>query len=298
MDRIGFIGLGAMGKPMAQNILRAGYTVTVHNRSRAAVDELIRAGARGASTPAEVAAGADVIITMLPDTPDVESVVLGHRGVVEGVRPDCVVVDMSTIAPAGAVSIAEKLLEKRVEFLDAPVTGGQIGAQNATLSILVGGPESALARCMPVFKILGGKITHMGPNGAGQSAKLCNQVICGLNILAVCEGLALADAAGLDTAKLVSAISDGAASSWMLSNLAPKMLQRDWARGFKIALQQKDLRLALEAANACLVPLPGSALAHQLFRVAETRGRGDEGTQALITVLEILSRPEFGDGDG
>ena len=288
MDRLGFVGLGTMGKPMARNLLRAGYCVTVHDHFRGPVDELVGEGATSAANPTEAAAASDVTIIMLPDSPDVESVVLGEQGIISGVREGCVVVDMSTVSPFIAEHLAAKLREKRVEFLDAPVTGGQTGAESGSLCIMVGGDESALRRCLPIFQILGKTVAHMGPSGAGYMAKLCNQVICGLNILAVCEGLTLAKASGLDPVKVLKTISGGSAGSWMLSNLAPKMLKRDWSPGFRIALQQKDLRLALEAAAKGNLPLPGTALANQLFRVAEAKGMGDQGTQALIIVLESL----------
>jgi len=289
--RVAFIGLGTMGKPMARNLLGAGFELTVYNRSRPAMDELARHGAEPASSPNQAVSRADFVITMLPDSPDVESVV----GTVE---PDLssgqTFIDMSTISPAVARKLAEDLAVRGVRFLDAPVTGGEKGAIEGSLSIMVGGDEAVFERALPLFRAMGKNIVHMGPSGSGQAAKLCNQVICGLNILAVCEGLALGAKSGLSLQKLLSAISGGAAGSWMLSNLAPKMLERDWRPGFKIRLQQKDLRLALESAAHLTLPLPGTGLAHQLFRIAEAAGAGEEGTQAAIKALEIVGGFKIG----
>jgi 3-hydroxyisobutyrate dehydrogenase len=246
LKRVGFIGLGVMGKPMAINLLRAGYPLTVWNRTKSKMDELIAMGAYGASSPKEVAERSDVVITMVTDSPDVEDVILGPNGVIHGARPGLIVIDMSTISPKVTRRIADELSKKGVKMLDAPVSGGERGAREATLSIMVGGPREAFEECLPILETLGKKITYMGPTGMGQTAKLCNQVICALNIQAVCEGLMLGAKAGLDLRRLLEAVSAGAASSWMLINLGPKMIERDFKPGFKIRHQQKDLRLALE----------------------------------------------------
>jgi len=295
---IGFIGLGTMGRPMVRNLLKAGHRVTIYGRRRFVVDELVAEGAQSKDSPARVAEASTITITMLPDSPDVEQVVTGHNGVLEGADSGDIVVDMSTIAPFVAQKIARVAAEKGVDFLDAPVSGGESGAIAGTLSIMVGGSEPAFTRCEPIFRVLGKNITYMGESGSGQMAKLCNQVICALNIGAVCEGLALGAKVGLNMSKLLNVVSGGAASSWMLSNLAPKMLSRDFEPGFKIDLQQKDLRLALATAEQVKLPLPGTGLIHQLFRIAQAAGLGDKGTQALITCLETLGNFKIsGDDD-
>lgn len=289
MKRVGFIGLGVMGKPMAINLLRAGYPLTVWNRTKSKMGELIAMGAYGASSPKEVAERSDVVITMVTDSPDVEDVILGPNGVIHGARPGLIVIDMSTISPKVTRRIADELSKKGVKMLDAPVSGGERGAREATLSIMVGGPREAFEECLPILETLGKKITYMGPTGMGQTAKLCNQVICALNIQAVCEGLMLGAKAGLDLRRLLEAVSAGAASSWMLINLGPKMIERDFKPGFKIRHQQKDLRLALELAAELNLPLPGTALVQQILRIAEAEGLGEEGTQAAIVAMEKIA---------
>ncbi|MBS7607511.1 MAG: 2-hydroxy-3-oxopropionate reductase [Candidatus Bathyarchaeia archaeon] len=295
LRRIGFIGLGVMGKPMAMNLLRAGYPLTVWNRTRSKMDELVAMGAYGASSPKEVAERSDVVITMVTDSPDVEEVILGPEGVIHGARPGLIVIDMSTISPRVTRKIAEELAKRGVKMLDAPVSGGEKGAKEATLSIMVGGPREVFEECLPIFEVLGKKITYMGPSGMGQTAKLCNQVICALNIQAVCEGLMLGARAGLDVRKLLEAVSAGAASSWMLINLGPKMIERDFKPGFKIRHQQKDLRLALELAAELGLPLPGTALVQQILRIAEAEGLGDAGTQAAIVAMEKIAGKRLAD---
>lgn len=289
---IGFIGLGTMGRPMALNLLKAGHTVRVYNRTESKMQPLVAAGAEAASSYRGAALGASVLITMLSDTPDVREVILGPDGALAGCAQGAVIVDMSTISPSVAVEIAGACRDRGVEFVDAPVTGGEAGALNATLSIMVGGTREALDSVSDILGAMGSKITYMGPGGSGQSAKLCNQVICALNILAVCEGLTLAESAGLDGNTLLEAVGGGAAGSWMVSNLAPKMLAEDWAPGFRIALQQKDIRLALEWAAERRLPMFGTSLAQQVFRNAEASGWGDEGTQALIKAVRGISGQE------
>jgi len=284
-ERVACIGLGTMGKPMARNLLRAGFEVAAFNRSRPAVDELAGEGAAPAGSAAEAAKGAAFVVINVPDSPDVESVV---NQVKPSLADGCIVIDNSTISPAAARSIAEELRGMGVYFLDAPVSGGQKGAIEGTLSIMVGGDESAFDRAMPIFQALGRNIVYMGTSGSGQLAKLCNQVLCGLNLLAVSEALSLGAKAGLDMQKLLLAISAGSGASWMLSNLGPKMLSGDFRPGFKVKLQQKDLRLALEAAAEEMLPLPGTALVHQIFRIVEAAGAGEEGTQAIIKAMELM----------
>lgn len=289
MKRVGFIGLGVMGMPMATNILKAGYPLTVWNRTREKMRGLVSMGALPGESPKDVAEKSDVVITMVADSPDVEQVILGPQGVIEGAHPGLIVVDMSTISPSVTRRIAKELEKKGIRMLDAPVSGGDVGAKQGTLSIMVGGPEGAFKECLPIFEVLGKRITYMGPSGSGQITKLCNQVICALNIQAVCEGLMLAAKAGLDLEKMLNVVTGGAASSWMLSNLAPKMIKRDFEPGFKISHQLKDLRHALSLAEDLKIPLPGTALVSQLFRIVEALGMGDRGTSAAIVGMERIS---------
>jgi 3-hydroxyisobutyrate dehydrogenase len=286
--KIGFIGLGIMGLPMAKNLMKAGFEVVVHNRSRKAVDELVALGAKAAKSPKEVAERSDVVITMLPDTPDVEKVLLGEGGIIEGTHKDLIYVDMSTISPKSSVQMARLLGEKGVAMLDAPVSGGQKGAVDGTLSIMVGGEADTFEKCMPVFRAMGKTITLVGPNGAGETVKLCNQVICAMNIISMCEGMRLCKKAGVDVGKMVEVVSGGLGASNILTNLAPKILKGDMAPGFKLKLQQKDIRLAMQMAEELKLPLPASGLAHQIFRIAEAQGLGENGTQALIKAYELM----------
>lgn len=288
-EHVGLIGLGIMGKPMARNLLKAGLPLTVYNRTRSKAEELVQEGARVADTPAAVARESDVIITVVTNSPDVEEVVLGHGGVLEGVRQGSVLIDMSTISPDVTRAIGDRLAERDVAMLDAPVSGGERGAIDGTLSIMVGGDEATFERCRPVLEAMGKKLVHCGPLGAGQTVKLCNQIVVGLNNLAMSECLVFAAAAGVSVDRMLEAVSAGAAGSWALTNLAPKVLRRDFSPGFKVGLQQKDLRLALEAADQMHLALPGLALTHQLYAALERRGLGDEGNQALVRALEYLS---------
>lgn len=289
---IGFIGLGIMGKPMCRNLMKAGYSCTVYTRTRARADELIADGATWVDSPREVAEKSDIIVTIVTDTPDVQQVALGPDGVIEGVREGSVVIDMSTISPSVTQEIADALAEKGVEMLDAPVSGGDTGAIAGTLSIMVGGKEEVFERCLPVFEAMGKNINLIGGNGAGQMTKLCNQVAVSLANLAMAEALLLGAKADLDLEKMLAAISGGAAGSWQLSNLAPRIIKRDFDPGFMVKLQQKDLRLVLGAANEMGLGLPGVSLVHQLFNSIEAAGEGDEGTQALVKSLERMSGVE------
>ena len=284
--RVGFIGLGIMGRPMCANLLKAGYSLTVWNRSRPGIDEVVSLGAATGESPADVAAKSDVIITIVTDSPDVQQVVLGPNGVLEGARPGSVVIDMSTISPSVTREVAAALEQRGVEMLDAPVSGGDVGAKAGTLSIMVGGKPEIFERCLPVFQAMGKNIIHIGPNGAGQTTKLCNQIAVALNMLAGCEAIMLAARSGIDPKKMLDAISAGAAGSWMISNLAPRIVKGDFAPGFMIRLAQKDLRLVLESAGELQLPLPGTALMNQVWRAVEAEGGGDLGTQAAIKALE------------
>lgn len=295
-ERVGFIGLGIMGQGMAANILRAGFPLLVWNRTLSRTATLAAAGAGVANSPAELAAASDVIITCVSDTPDVQEVILGPNGVVQGVRPGSLVIDMSTISPEATRMLAAALAERGVDMLDAPVSGGSEGTAQGTLSIMVGGQAGALARAMPILQAMGQRITHVGSHGAGQTVKLVNQVLVVGNCLAMSEALLLAQAGGVDLAKTLEAVSGGAAGSWMLSQRGPQILARDWRPGFTVALQQKDLRLVLEAADQQGVPLPGTALIFQLYRTLEARGLGGDGNHALVKALEALAGIEIGQG--
>ncbi|MSR82238.1 MAG: NAD(P)-dependent oxidoreductase [Candidatus Latescibacteria bacterium] len=285
--RVGLIGLGIMGAPMALNLLKAGYQLKAYNRSdRPRVRQVAEAGAVLCKSPREVAAASDIIIIMVTDTPDMEAVILGQDGVVQGAARGAVVIDMSTVSPRATQQVAAELEKKGVEMLDAPVSGGDVGAQNGTLSIMVGGDQAVFDQCLPVFEAMGKKITLIGGHGAGQTTKLCNQIAVSVNNLAMSEALMLAAASGLDVEKVLNAISGGAAGSWQLSNLGPRILNGDFAPGFMVRLQQKDLKLVLGAANDIKLALPGVSLAHQYFNIVERAGGAEEGTQALIKVYE------------
>lgn len=293
--RIGFIGLGIMGRPMARNLMRAGFELTVWNRSRPGIEELAREGAAEGASPRDVAAKSDVIITIVTDSPDVEQVVLGEQGVIHGARPGSVVIDMSTISPEVTRRIAERLKERGIAMLDAPVSGGDKGAIAGTLSIMVGGEEAVFENCRPVFEAMGKNIVYIGGHGAGQTTKLCNQIACAVNIQAMSEVLLFAARSGIDPARMLQAVTAGAGGSWMLSNLAPRVLNRDFAPGFMIRLQQKDLRLVLEAAERLHLPLPATVIAQQMFRAVEAEDGGDLGTQAIVTALEKLANCRIGE---
>jgi 3-hydroxyisobutyrate dehydrogenase len=287
--RIGFVGLGIMGKPMARNLLKAGYTLTVYSRTQSAVEALVADGATGAKSPHEAARHADVVITMVTDTPDVQQVILDEKGILAGLRTGGVIIDMSTISPSATREIAAAVQTKGVHFLDAPVSGGEGGAIAGTLSIMVGGDEAVFTRCLPILQSMGKNIIHIGETGTGQFTKLCNQIAVAVTNLAMSEALIFAAKTGVNLEKMQQAISGGAAGSWQLSNLAPRIFQRDFAPGFMVKLQQKDLRLVLHEADRLQLALPATSLVHNLFHALETMGAGNEGTQALVKVLETLA---------
>jgi 3-hydroxyisobutyrate dehydrogenase-like beta-hydroxyacid dehydrogenase len=276
-----------MGQPMARNLIKAGFRLTVHSRRASSADALRELGAASAANPAEVAAATDLVITMVPDSSDVELVATGPSGLLAGARPGLVIADMSTISPAVTRSLAAAAAERGCEWLDAPVSGGEIGAINGTLTIMVGGSASAFERAQPVLAAMGSRVTHIGPSSHGQTAKLCNQILAAVNLLASCEALVLGAKAGLDLEKLHEALTGGAANSWAFQNLGKKILNRDFAPAFKVRLQQKDLRLVSEAARELQVPIMAAELVQQLLRPLEADG--DRGTQALVTVLESLA---------
>ncbi|TMB23430.1 MAG: NAD(P)-dependent oxidoreductase [Deltaproteobacteria bacterium] len=288
--RVGIIGLGIMGAPMARNLLRAGHPLTVYTRTRARAAGLLAAGAAWADSPAALAAAVDAVVTMLPDTPAVEAVMAGPDGVLAGARAGLLAIDMSTIDPAAARALAERASETGVALLDAPVSGGEQGAIAGTLSIMVGGAAAAFDRAGPLFAALGKRVTYMGGPGQGQMTKLVNQVVGAGTLAAVAEGVLLAAGAGLDPAAVVEAVGGGAAASWMLAEQAPRMQRRDFAPGFMVRLQQKDLRLALASAERLGVPLPLTAVVQLLFTAVEARGGGELGTQAILTALEALAK--------
>jgi len=288
-EQIGFIGLGIMGQGMARNLLRAGFDLVVWNRTRSKMDALVSEGASAAGSPAELARACDIVITCVSDTPDVEAVVLGENGAIHGLREGSLLIDMSTISPKVTREIAARLAERGVYMLDAPVSGGSEGAARGTLSIMVGGEADQVSRAMPVLEAMGKTITHVGGHGAGQTVKLVNQILVVVNMLAVGEGLLFAQAGGLDLQKTLDAVTQGAAGSWMLSNRGPQVIARDWRPGFTIDLQQKDLRLVLEAADENGVPLLGTSLVFQLYRTLQQAGLGSEGNHALVKALERLA---------
>lgn len=290
ITRVGFIGLGIMGAPMAANLLRAGFDVTVWNRSPSRTQPLLETGANGADSPAGVAAASEVTLSCVTNSGDVEEVALGPNGVIEGAKAGSVYIDCSTIAPETARNVAAALAKRGVAMLDAPVSGGDIGAQAGTLAIMVGGEDETFARCLPVLQAMGKTIVHVGPSGAGQVVKLCNQIAGGLNLLAAAEAIGLARRSGVDPEKMLEVVSAGAAGSWMLSNLAPRAVRGDYAPGFMVDLMQKDLRLVLDAANDTHTPLPGTALVAQLFQSIQAEGRGADGTQSLVDAIAKLAR--------
>jgi 3-hydroxyisobutyrate dehydrogenase len=267
---------------MARNLLRAGHPLTVWNRSRPGIDALVAEGAAEVANPREVAERSDIVVTMVGDSTDVEQVALGPAGIIEAARAGLVHIDMSTISPEATRRIATALEAAGVDVLDAPVSGGEPGAINAALSIMAGGKADVFERCLPVLEAMGKKVVYCGPSGSGQVVKLCNQVVGALNNLAVCEAITLCTRAGVDPRTMLEAVGAGAAASWMVTNLGPRMLEEDFCAGFKVEHQLKDLRYALETAAAMDLDLPGTMLTEHAFAALTDRGLGAEGTQALI----------------
>ena len=290
--KIGFVGLGIMGIPMSKNLIKAGFDLTVWNRTTSRMDEIVSAGAAAGASAADVASRSDVTISMLTDSPVVEEVVLGDKGIMEGAKRGSVLIDMSTISPSVTRTIAGRLAEKGVHMLDTPVSGSLPGAISATLSVMVGGDEEVFDRCLPILDAMGGQVTYCGPNGMGQTTKLANQII-GLGTLnAVCEGLVFAVKAGGNPEALLKAFKAGAAASWMVENLGAKIFEGDFAPGFMVDLAQKDLRLVQEAASELNVPLLTTPLVSSVYRAAQQAGSGREGIQATVKVLERLAGVE------
>jgi 3-hydroxyisobutyrate dehydrogenase-like beta-hydroxyacid dehydrogenase len=287
---VGFIGLGTMGQGMARNLAKAGFPLTVMTRHFEKAEAFARevSGARAVREPAEVGRESDVIVSSVPDSPEVEEVHLGGRGTASGAASGAIVIDTSTIAAEAARGIAARLSERGIAFLDAPVSGGQKGANEGTLTFFVGGDTTALEKAQPVFQAMGKRITHLGPSGAGQLGKAANQILVGVNLMAVSEALAFAKKAGLPLAALHEALTAGAANSWALEVLGRKMIDRDFKPAFAVKHQQKDLAIVLKTSREKKLPLPGVALVHQLLVALEAEGRGDDGTQALYTLYEKL----------
>lgn len=286
---VGYIGLGLMGKSIARNILKAGFPLVVHNRSRGSVAELVAEGAQETHSPVEVASRADVVFTNLPDTPDVLGVVLGADGIIEAARPGMVVVDNSTIKPAAARQIAAALLEKGAQSLDAPVSGGDIGARNATLTIMVGGSADALERVRPVFQAIGKTITHVGEAGAGQIAKAANQIMVAAQMVAMAELIIFAQKSGADPRKVVEAIRGGAAQCWSLDVKPPRLFAGNRQPGFKAYMQAKDLAIVLETAREYGIPLPSTAVDAQLFNAMLQMDMAELDNSAVLGVIETLA---------
>ena len=278
-----------MGEPMAGHLLAAGYPVKVHTRTKSRAKSLTSKGATWAATPAEAAKGADIVFICVPDTPDVEKVLLGDDGVVKSLKKGAIVVDHSTISPSATRGFDKQLATKGAKLLDAPISGGDVGARNGTLSIMVGGDESAFKRAEPLLRHMGTTITYCGPSGAGQLTKLVNQILVSITNMAVCEALTFGKRNGLDLEKTIAALAGGAAGSWQLANLGPRMIKHDFKPGFTIDLQQKDLKIVLQTAEESNTSLPAASLVHQLFTAAQAAGHGKDGTQALFLVLEKLA---------
>jgi 3-hydroxyisobutyrate dehydrogenase len=274
-----------MGNPMAGHLISAGYPLTVYTRTQKRATELLERGATWTDSPAAAAKDAEVVFICVTDTPDVKAVILGEAGILNSARNGLIVVDHSTISPSATQEMAKALAEKGAHLLDAPVSGGDVGAKNATLSIMVGGDRNAFEQVFPILQKMGKTITHTGPSGSGQLTKLVNQILVSVTNLAVCEALTLAKAGGLDLKKTIDAVDGGAAGSWQLNNLGPKMIAGDDAPGFMIDLQLKDLRLTLEAAEKAGINLQAAGLVTKLFEAAKDRGLGKAGTQALFHVV-------------
>ncbi|MDQ3442316.1 MAG: 2-hydroxy-3-oxopropionate reductase [Chloroflexota bacterium] len=291
------MGLGIMGKPMARNLVKAGYTLVVHNRSRGAVDELVAESdaITAANTPREVAEQVKTIVTMLPDSPDVDAVVFGDDGLLEAMGSGSLLVDMSTIAPATAIAVSEALAARGAAALDAPVSGGDKGAIAGTLSIMVGGEEADFERAKPIFEAVGKTIVHVGASGAGQTVKACNQVVVALNYAAVSEALVLGSKAGVDPEKIIEVLNGGLAASRVLEMRGPTMVQHNFEPGFRVNLHRKDLGIAMATAKENDVPLPVTALISQLFDALATNGRGELDHSALLTLFEDLAQHKVGD---
>jgi 2-hydroxy-3-oxopropionate reductase len=296
-EKVGFIGLGIMGRPMAKNLMEAGYELVLQNRSPEKAEELAEEGnATAAGSPRAVAEACDIVITMLPDSPDVEAVVDGEEGILEGIREGALLVDMSTISPVVTEELSEKVREKGASMLDAPVSGGDVGAIEGALSIMVGGSEEDFERARPLFDVMGKVATHVGPIGAGQVVKACNQIVVALTIEAVSEALVLGSRGGVAPEKLVEALTGGLARSAVMEAKKEKFFSHDFEPGFRIELHHKDLGIALAAGREYGVALPVTAIVDQMLEVSKAKGRGDRDHSALLTLLEEAAQHEIGEG--
>jgi 2-hydroxy-3-oxopropionate reductase len=293
---IGFIGLGIMGKPMARNLLKAGYPLVVHNRSRTAVEELSKEGAQAAGSSKEVAERAEVLITMLPDSPDVELVYAGEQGIFAGAKPGMLLIDMSSISPVVARKLAEEAEKRGLDMIDAPVSGGEAGAISAALSIMIGGKANAVERAMPIFQALGKNIVHIGDTGAGQVTKAANQMVVGTTIAIVSEALVLAAKAGVDPAKVRQALLGGFAQSKILEAHGQKMLERNFKPGFRIRLHEKDMKIALSTGSEYGVPLIVTSQVAQMMTAMKSMGNGDLDHSGLVKFVEELAKTELSKG--
>jgi 2-hydroxy-3-oxopropionate reductase len=296
-EKVGFIGLGIMGRPMAKNLMEAGYELVLQNRTPEKAEELAKEGnATAAENPREVAEACDIVITMLPDSPDVEAVVAGGDGILEGIREGALLVDMSTISPVVTEELSEEVREQGASMLDAPVSGGDVGAIEGALSIMVGGSEEDFERARPLFDVMGKAATHVGPIGAGQVVKACNQIVVALTIEAVSEALVLGSSGGVAPEKLVEALSGGLAGSAVMEAKKEKFFSHDFEPGFRIELHHKDLGIALAAGRKYGVALPVTAIVDQMLEALKAKGRGDRDHSALLTLLEEAAQREIGEG--
>ena len=292
-EKVGFIGLGIMGKPMAKNLMEAGYELVLYNRTLEKAEELSEDGAEVAANPREVAENSEIIVTMLPDSPDVRDVVAGKDGVLEGIKEGALLVDMSTISPVVTEELAEKLEERGASMLDAPVSGGDVGAIEGTLSIMVGGSEEDFERAKPLFEVMGKTITHVGPSGTGQVVKAANQIVVALTIEAVSEALVLGSAGGVSAEKILDVLSGGLAGNKVMEVKREKFLQHDFEPGGKVEFHHKDLGIALSAGREYGVVLPVTAIVDQMLLAMKKKGRGGEDHSALLTFIEDLARHEI-----
>ena len=295
-EKIGFIGLGIMGKPMARNLMKAGYELVVHNRSREPVEELEQEGAAAAASPREVAEGCSAIITVLPDSPDVREVVAGESGVFEGIEEGTLLIDMSTISPVVTKELAEEAKEKGASMLDAPVSGGDVGAREGTLSIMVGGSGEDFERAKPLFEVLGKTVVRVGESGTGQVVKACNQIVVAITIQAVSEALVLGSKAGVDPAKVIEVLSGGLAGNKVMEVRGEKFLKHEFNPGFKVELHRKDLGIALAAGREYQVPLPATAIVDQVLEALVAKGAGGEDHSAILAFIEDLAQHKIGEG--
>ena len=285
---VAFVGLGTMGSPMVMNLLKAGHSVTVHNRTRSKEQSVVEGGAIASPSPGQAAANADIIITCVSDSPDVEAVVLGESGIIHAAKPGSIVVDMSTISPGVTRQIAQALAEKEIRMIDAPVSGGSEGAQKGTLSIMIGGEAADVEKARPVLEAMGSTVTHVGPIGAGQTTKAINQIIAAGTYWGVAEGIALGLKAGLDMDKVIQAVGSGASASWCLTNRSKNMIDNNYPLGFRVRLHQKDLAIALQTARELNLPLPMAAYVEQIENGLIANGYGDEDLSAIARIVRQM----------